>query len=337
MKADQYRMKSMWKRIKGFLLGAMSQEFFIFLFFLFLSSGFWLLQALDETFEAEVEIPLELVDVPDDVVITSPLPEQINVVVKDKGTSLFRYWRHKVKPIQISFEDYSNGASSGMVRILQSDVQKAAQSHLFSTSRIQGIKPDTLEFFFNHGRHSTVPVAVVGKVETNPRFYLLDLHTQPSDVRVFATSQVLDTLTAVCTMPVNLKDLQENTSVEVDLKPIRGAKIEPSKVTLMATVDVYMEDTVVVPVVSLNFPADKQLRTFPSTVKVTYTVGYARSKDVSRKNFVSVITYEDVLALREEGASKIPVRLKTIPEGVTNVRIEPSELDYLVETVSDEE
>jgi hypothetical protein len=98
-----------------------------------------------------------------------------------------------------------------------------------------------------------------------------------------------------------------------------------------------MENTIEVPVVSLNFPADRQLRTFPSTVRVTYTVGYAQSKDISRRNFVSVVTYDDVLALQQQGITKLPVRLKTIPEGVKNIRIEPQEIDYLVEAVDEEE
>ena len=337
MKSDQYRMQAKWKQAKEFLLGAKSKELFVFLFFLFLSFGFWLLQALDETYEVEIPVPLELVDVPKDMVITSPLPDELNVVIKDRGTSIIRYWKHDIMPVQVSFEDYSTGAVSGSVRIKQSDIIKDVQERLFSSSKIQSIRPDTLEFFFNHGRYSTVPVVVTGSIDTNPNFYLLDVRTHPSDVKVFAVSSLLDTLTAVRTMPVTLKNLQEKTSLEVELRPIHGAKIEPSKVTLTALVDVYMEDTVMVPVVSLNFPADKQLRTFPSTVKVTYTVGYSRRKEITHDNFVSVITYEDLLDLREKGLSKIPVRLKTIPEGVTNVRFEPSELDYLVETVGDEE
>ena len=337
MKTDQYRIQTLWKNTKDFLLGAKSKEFLVFLFFFFLSSVFWLLQMLDDTFENELKVSLELVDVPEDVVITSSLPDELRVVVKDKGTALLRYWRHDIAPIQVSFEDYFNGESSGTVRITQSDIQKVVQTRLFSTTRIQTIRPDTLEFFFNHGRHATVPVVMVGDVETNPSFYLSEVQLSPSEVRVFAPASVLDTLTAVRTMPISLKDLKENTIRQVALKPIRGAKVEPSSVKLTARVDVYMEDTVMVPVIALNFPADKQLRTFPSTVKVTYTVGYLHSREISRENFVSAVTYEDLLALRAEGVSKIPVRLRTIPEGVTNVRFEPSEVDYLVETVSGEE
>ena len=336
MKA-RFQVQDLWRKVKDFLLNAMGKEFLVFLFFLALSAGFWLLQTLDETFEAEVKIPLVLVDVPEDVMITTPLPEALEVTVKDKGATLMRYWRHSMQPILISYRDYQGSSTNGMVRIMQSDIQKAVQLRMFSSSRVQSIRPDTLEFFFNHGRNSMIPVTVAGKVETNPQYYLLDVSTTPSEVRVFAPSSMLDTLLAVRTVDVNLTDLKENKSVEVALQPIRGAKIEPSTVTLTAMVDVYMEDVVEIPIVSLNFPAGKHLRTFPPTVKVTYTVGYSRSKDVKKKNFVSVITYEDLLVLQEEGATKIPVRLKTIPEGVTNVRIEPSELDFLVETVNEDE
>ena len=102
-------------------------------------------------------------------------------------------------------------------------------------------------------------------------------------------------------------------------------------------VDVYMENTVDVPVVSLNFPGDRQLRTFPSAVQVTYTVGYTRNREVTRDKFVSVVTYEEILDLQKQGKTKIPIRLKSIPDGVSNVRIQPQEVDYLVETVSEEE
>ncbi|MBQ8969390.1 MAG: YbbR-like domain-containing protein [Bacteroidaceae bacterium] len=295
------------------------------------------MQTLDETFETEIVVPLELVDVPEEVVVTTPLPDQLRVTVKEKGTTLLRYWNHKIPPVQIPFPDYDNGTANGRVRLSPSEIQKAVQERLFSSSKVQSIRPDTLEFYYNHGMHAMVPVVVTGEVETNPRFYLMELQTDPADVKVFAASSTLDTLTAVRTVPVSLTDLKENTTVEVKLAPIRGAKVEPDRVNVTALVDVYMESSVEVPVVSLNFPGDKQLRTFPSTIKVTYTIGYARSKEVTRRNFVFVITYEELLELQNQGVTKIPVHLKTIPEGVTNVRFEPQELDFLVENINEED
>ena len=309
----------------------------MFSFFLLLSAGFWLLQTLDETFETDLLVPIELTDVPDDIVITSPLPSHLRVTVKDKGTGLVRYWHHKLDTIRVSFSNYGNVSVSGRVRISQSDIQKALQSRLLGNTKLQAVRPDTLEFYYNHGLHALVPVAIAGEVDTNPHYYLLDVQTSPSMVEVYAMASTLDTLTAVPTVPVNLTDLKENTTIEVNLAPIRGAKIEPSKVTLTANVDVYMENTIEVPIVSLNFPGDKQLRTFPSTVKVTYTVGYSRNRELTRDNFVSLVTYEEILELRKQGKTMLPVLLKTVPEGVTNVRIDPKEVDFLIEDVSETE
>lgn len=334
---NRFRLQLLGTKIRDFLLGARSKEFFVFLFFFALSAGFWLLQTLDETFETEVVVPLQLVNVPKEVVITSPLPTELRTTIKDRGTSLIRYWNHHIAPLRLSFADYDSGTSYGRVRISPADIQKAVQERLFSTSRIQAIRPDTLEFYYNHGLYASVPVSIVGDIDTDSHHYLLDVKTSPTEVKVYASAATLDTLSTVATMPVNLTDLKENTTIDVALRPLHGAKIEPSYVKLTATVDVYMENTIEVPVVSLNFPADRQLRTFPSTVRVTYTVGYAQSKDISRRNFVSVVTYDDVLALQQQGITKLPVRLKTIPEGVKNIRIEPQEIDYLVEAVDEEE
>lgn len=334
---DRYRMLALWRHVRNFLLGAKSKDFFIFLFFFAVASVFWLLQALDEISETEVIVPIELTDMPDDVVVTSPLPDHLVVSVKDKGSVLLRYLRHKMPPMHLSFADYDNGSAYGHVIISPSVIQKTIQERLAGTSRIQSVRPDTLEFYYNHGLHATVPVVIAGDVDTNPLYYLLDLHTSPSEVKVYASASTLDTLSAVSTMPVNLTDLQESTTIDVPLRPIRGVKFEPQQVKLTATVDVYVENTVEVPVISLNFPADKQLRTFPSTIRVTYTIGYARSREVTSRNFVTVVTYDEILDLQSRSATKIPVHLKTIPEGVSNVRIEPKELDYLVESVSEEE
>ena len=51
-------IKETYFRIKDFLLKPKSREFFIFLFFLFLASGFWLLQTLKEEYEEDFIIPL---------------------------------------------------------------------------------------------------------------------------------------------------------------------------------------------------------------------------------------------------------------------------------------
>ena len=79
------------RKIRIFLLRKESREFLIFLFFVFVSASFWLLQTLDDHYETEFSVPIKLKNVPQDVVITSDLPSDLRVTVGDRGTVLINY------------------------------------------------------------------------------------------------------------------------------------------------------------------------------------------------------------------------------------------------------
>ena len=74
------------EKIRSFLLSRNSREFLIFLFFVFVSFCFWLLQILNDDYETEFSIPLRMKNVPNNVVLTSELPSELKIGVKDRGT-----------------------------------------------------------------------------------------------------------------------------------------------------------------------------------------------------------------------------------------------------------
>ena len=56
-------MENMWRaleKVRNLLLRILNKQFLIFLFFLILSSVFWLIMTLNETYEKEMTIPLRL-------------------------------------------------------------------------------------------------------------------------------------------------------------------------------------------------------------------------------------------------------------------------------------
>ena len=79
------------EKIRSFLLAKKSREFLIFLFFVFVSFSFWLLQVLNDDYEKDLSIPLKMKNVPENVVLTSELPSSVKVTVKDRGTVLVNY------------------------------------------------------------------------------------------------------------------------------------------------------------------------------------------------------------------------------------------------------
>ena len=64
-------MGSFFNDIRRYLFGWLGREFLIFLFFLAVAGIFWLMTTLNDNFEQELKMPLRLVNVPKNVVITS--------------------------------------------------------------------------------------------------------------------------------------------------------------------------------------------------------------------------------------------------------------------------
>ena len=146
----RYTYLKLSKKIKDFLLSDKSREFLIFLFFFLIAGGFWLLQTLNNDYEAEFSIPVRVKDLPNNVVLTSEPPSELRVRVKDKGTVLLNYMLGKsFFPVNLSFLDYKG--KNNHVKIYASDFEKKILSQLNVSSKILSIKPDTLEYIYSEG------------------------------------------------------------------------------------------------------------------------------------------------------------------------------------------
>ena len=81
------RLTQIINMVRNFLFSSANREFLTFFFFLVLSSIFWLMTALNETYEREVSVPAYLVNVPKNVVITSDMEDTVRVTVRFSHTS----------------------------------------------------------------------------------------------------------------------------------------------------------------------------------------------------------------------------------------------------------
>lgn len=318
------------KQTKDFLLSDKSREFFVFLVFFFIAAGFWLLQTLNNDYETEFSVPVRLKNVPEDVVITSePVPE-LRVRVRDKGTVLLNYMLGKsFYPVILDFADYKSNNTH--VKILSSQVQKKVTAQLNASTVLLSMKPDTLEYYYSTGESKRVPVKLQGRVEAGLQYYLPDTIFTPDSVVVYAPAGVLDTITAAYTQNLQLEDISDTLRRQVGLEPRRGVKYVPASVNLVLPVDMYTEKTVEVPLKGVNFPADKELRAFPSKVQISFQIGVGRFRQVTAEDFHLVVSYEELVRL---GNNKYTVKLKKLPEGISHVRFNPEQVDFLIEQVS---
>ena len=333
-----WKAKRIYKQLKDSLVGTKSHELLVFCFFLAVSFGFWLLQALNETLERDVQVALKLDKVPDDVVIIDSLPSSISVTLHDRGLTLARHSISSLfrkNRIEVDFASYDTGQEEAEVYISSSDIQSMLRHVFAASTKIQSIRPDTLRFAYNHGRSQTFPVMLAGTLETLPQNYIQTVRIEPDTVRVFAPKNILDTMHAVYTDAFILDGLDKDGSYQIALRKMKFLKYEPEHINIKIKIGGYTDKTLLVPVIGLNFPAEKKLRTFPSQVSVTFRVESGLYNKLTADDFVLATTYEELLQNTEN--SKLPLQLKTIPDGVSNVRFSPAEVDYLIEQVAQEE
>lgn len=321
------RLFHLYKAFRNFLFSSVNREFLIFLFFFALSGTFWLLMTLNETYERDIEIPVEIVDIPKNVVLTSDTTTYVHVTVRDKGFTLLAYlYGDNISPIKVKFDNYARKTGSGVLP--SADLQKLISQQLFNSSRIVSTKPDKVEFFFNYGLNKRVPVRLLGRVTPGQSYYLARTYFTPDSVDIFASREMLDSIQYVYTDRLNLYNITDTVVREVGLRKIRGVKCVPDHVRINVCADILTEEKMDVPIVAINMPAGKILRTFPSRVTVTFTVGASLFRSITPDKFKVVADYNELVA---SPSDKCNIYLRETPHGAWNARINVNQVDYLIE------
>ena len=322
------RQNQIFKVVGNFLFSSLNKEFLIFLFFLLLSGAFWLMMALNETYEEELKVPVRLVGMPRNAVMTDEPADTVKVTVRDKGFTLVTYkYGHWFRPLTFKFATYAN-EDQGHGAIPAADIIKQMQSQLYGSSKLLSVKPEKLDFYFTYGASKKVPIRFRGKISTSKSYYLAHTEFSPMMVTAYANKKVLDELKYVEIEPFNYRNLQDTIHQNVRLQKIRGVKLVPSTVRLSVYPDVLTEESIEVPVSAVNMPVGMVLRTFPSRVTVRFTIGASQFRMIRPEQFNVVVDYQ---ALAENPSDKCTLQLRSVPSSVSKAKLELDKVDYLLE------
>lgn len=322
-------IKSIIRIIRDFLFSSVNKQFLIFLFFLATSGVFWLVLALNETYEKEFDMLVRITNIPKNAVLTSDEVDTIRVTIRDKGWALFSYmYSNRLQPISVNFKTYNRNNGSGSVPANELQRLIYAQNPAI-TSKITSLKPDKLEFFYNDGGHKRVPVKWTGKVVPEELYFISKVTYSPDSVDVYAPASVLDSISTVYTEALNYTDFRDTLTVTCHLPKMRGVKYVPQKVKVSFYTDVLTEEHIDgVPIMVINMPEDKVLRTFPAKVTIKFVAGVSQYKTLRADQFLVVADYKEIMANPSE---KCNIYLKGYPDGITRATLEVNQVDYLIE------
>ena len=313
--------------IKNFLLATKSREFFVFFSFFAVSSVFWLLQTLNESYQTELTIPVELTNIPEEAVITEELPRNIKVLVEDKGFLLTTYFvGSKLSPLVLDFMKLRTNGNH--VVISNMDLRKMISPQYYGSTKLISVKPNEVEYYYSIGEQRRLPVKLHLKVGGRSNYIVTDSLMQPSSVLVFAPLNILSGLKEVDTELAVFTNINDTVRRIVPLHPIKGVKFVPASVQVSLLVDLLTERMVEVPITGIDFPSDKVLRTFPSKAKVRFLIPYHRSSNIRPIDFRVEVKYSDLLNGND---SKCRPQIAISPSETSHIRIEPATFDFLIE------
>ena len=316
--------------IRNFLFSRANREFLIFLCFLALAGVFWLMIRLNETYEVEVKVPVHYVNVPKNAVLTSGDSDTLRVSISDKGFYILTYlYGQAQRPLSIDFTRYAKQGTSGMGTVAAGDLQKLLATGLPTSTKIVSMKPDKLLFYYNNGVSKRVPVVWHGNVKPQQLYFVASTRIVPDSVTVYASPQKLDSIKAIYTEELNYTDFRDTLNITATLTARPGVKVVPNRVSISFSTDVLTEGKIEgIPIEGINMPEGRVLRTFPSKLSVSFVTGVKKFQALSPADFRVVADYQE---LSQNPSSKCSVMLVDQPEGVSNIRLETDQVDYLIE------
>lgn len=322
------RLTQIINMVRNFLFSSANREFLTFFFFLVLSTIFWLMTALNETYEREIGVPAYLVNIPKNVVVTSDMEDTVRVTVRDKGFALLAYtYGEGIRPINVNFQSAIT-RQSGYGVVSSQELMKMINQRFSGSSKIVQVKPDRLDFHYNYGLSRQVSVKMSGHVVPGKSFYLARTRFWPEKVTVYGSKQALDSLRFVKTVPINITNFNDTVLRTVALETIKGVKIVPNTVRIGLYPDILTEENIEVPITAINMPESKVLRTFPQRVTVNFIVGASMFRSISPEQFAVVVDYNEII---DHPSDKCSIHLRETPQGVRNARLKMTQVDYLIE------
>lgn len=319
----------LWQAIRNFVFSKANRELLIFLFFLALSSIFWLSLTLDDTYEKEFAIPVSVVGVPKNAVLTSNETDTVRMVIRDKGVTLVTYiYGDITKKLNFSFRNFSHNNGTGL--ITAADIQKAVYQRLAGSSKVISTKPEKLEFYYSYGTKKKVPVRWSGRVIPEQLYFISRVEYTPDSVTVYASPEKLDSIHSANTEALNYANFRDTLTVHCQLARIKGVKMVPDHVKVSFLTDVLTEERIEgIPITGINMPEGKTLRTFPAKVSVSFVTGVSVYRNLRPENFTVVADYNE---LTKHPSEKCRIYLKDVPRGISRARLETTLVDYLIES-----
>jgi YbbR domain-containing protein len=310
------------------------RKLLVFLFFLFLSTIFWLLNELSKNSTTTIAYPVKYTNLPKDKVLVKELPSRFELTIEAPGYTLLKYKvSNRLLPLIFDLNQYGftimGGSSSQKFFILTSRVRTGIARQLRSDVQILNISPDSLIFEFGEIVQKRVPVVPDLSIELAKQYMVAgEITIDPDTIMVSGPDLIIDTIQQVFTRKEALTGVNQSTTHSINLEAIKNVTYSEKKVTITIPVEQFTEAVLDIPIEKVHVPDSLILKTFPGTVTLTCKVSLSNYEKLTPHHFRAVVDYE---AIEKKLGNKLKVSIVKAPEYVRSIRFHPVNVEFIIE------
>jgi hypothetical protein len=302
----------------------------IFIICILFASLFWLLIKLSDVYSVNYSFRVTYNNVPSALRLTKMVDSTLDLNLTARGFAILKMnIFNDIELLDINLDNYTIDHHGGV------DYSILTQKLTDNLALIIGVnKKDiqfskaTLSFEMEKTQEKKVPVIPNYSLSFVRQYDLYsEVKTDPGYIMVYGPKNVLDTLYHITTKKLILENLMSDKVVKVELENPDNSLLsfDNDEVTMYFKVEKFTESEIEVPINLSNLRFT--LKTFPSKVKIYYRVAQLDFNKVRTHQFniFPVLNNMDILQVQ-----KLPLKLSKQPDFIRNIRIVPSEVEFLI-------
>ncbi|NOZ46540.1 MAG: hypothetical protein GXO79_07125 [Chlorobi bacterium] len=331
----KYKLLKRFLIIRNFIRQKIDRKVIIFLFFLCISTFFWLLNALSKEYITNIHYPVRYSNFPKNKVLVGDLPVKLDIRVKAFGFTLLKY---KIKPSlapinldlrSTTFYQSSNLHKTANYYILTRYERDKIDKQLSSEIQVIEISPDTIHFQFVNVIQKKIPVKANLNVAYEKQFMQNGkIIIEPDSIIIKGPQTILDTINYFKTKNEKFVNVSDTITENVELLTIKNVKTSKSKVKIIWPVEKFTETTIFIPIEISNLPDTLNMTIFPKKLKVSFLVALSNYEKVKEFMFKAFVDYSKI---NESLNDKLKIELIKYPDFISSIKQYPLNVEYIIE------
>lgn len=298
--------------------------FFVCLIF---AMGAWLFFALSNRYVYQARTVVRFVDFPQNKAFHLLQSDTVKLQIEGTGWQLlFSKLRISPQSVNINLRQLNKQSFISL-----SDQLDYINRQFASSQKVVYVQPDTLYFDFSSRAIKKVPIKLTYKMQFLKQYGIADsIRLSPAYVTLTGPLKELALIDSWVTDTLKLTGVNKNINTRIALKRPFQANINiyPSTADVRIRIEEFTEKSVEIPITVLNNRDFSTIKVLPDKVKITLMTALNNYAKIDRNYFEATI---DMDQWREKAYNQLPVKLTRFPEFCTLVRIEPQNVDFIIQ------